>query len=367
MRKNNIVDICNNVNGACVAFGRFDGVHRGHRAVIDRLALEAQSCGLTPVLLLNADPGYCELLLSPEDETALILRRSNPGIAIYMLPAGVMSSMAPEAFIKDILVAECNAKKIVAGNNCKYGSGGEGGAGTLASLSHIYGFEAIIVNPLNDGAYINGTNVALAANTGNTAETEVLSINMALCDAKSMASCDAKSMASCEAKNMASYEAKSMASCEAINAGMIRNALAAADIARANWLLAGPYVIRGTVVPGNRLGRKSNMPTANIKTPPNKFLPAHGVYAVTVSSGGIERIGIMHIGRRPTVESTGNVTVEVHILEFTGDLYGHEIEASLHMFIRGTRKFNSLDEVKAQVDLDIVKTMDYFHSHGMII
>jgi len=135
-------------------------------------------------------------------------------------------------------------------------------------------------------------------------------------------------------------------------------------------------ILRGKVVRGDALGRRSNMPTANMEVRPGMRLPAYGVYAsVTrvcgagaddgVTNGAADGapkryIGLTHIGKRPSVDASGGVTIETHLLDFSGDLYDKTIETELRLYIRGTIKFNNLGEVKAQVDKDILTARGYF-------
>ena len=148
------------------------------------------------------------------------------------------------------------------------------------------------------------------------------------------------------------------------NAGQIRKALLDKDIALANRLLGHPYTLRGTVTRGKSLGRRVHMPTANLKAPDGVFIPAHGVYATVNRLNGVEYIGLTHIGRKPTVETSGKVTIETYLLDFDGDIYDRIIETELHLYIRETRKFNSLEALKKQVDKDIIAARKFFDSRS---
>ena len=146
------------------------------------------------------------------------------------------------------------------------------------------------------------------------------------------------------------------------DAAIIRKALLDKDIARANKLLGHPYTLRGTVTRGKSLGRSINMPTANLKIADGVFIPAHGVYATVTRLRGAEYIGLTHIGRNPTVDTSGIVTIETYLLDFDNDIYDQLIETELHLYIRETRKFSNLDELKKQVDIDIITTRKFFSS-----
>lgn len=171
-----------------------------------------------------------------------------------------------------------------------------------------------------------------------------------------------------------------------ISSSAIREGLASGDLTRANQLLGRPYSLVGTVVGGQRLGRTIGFPTANIELPPEKFLPRFGVYAVRVSvKHGWEKMkeesysyqpenpkslitgkasnlsfvnGVMNVGCRPTVDGL-QPTVEVHLLDWSGDFYGQTLSASLVEFLRPEQKFASLDALKTQIqaDCDIARSL----------
>ncbi|MEG4214723.1 bifunctional riboflavin kinase/FAD synthetase [Microcoleus sp. Pol14C6] len=171
-----------------------------------------------------------------------------------------------------------------------------------------------------------------------------------------------------------------------ISSSAIREGLTSGDLTRANQLLGRPYSLVGTVVGGQRLGRTIGFPTANIELPPEKFLPRFGVYAVRVSlKHGWEKMkeesssyqrenpkslipgtasnlsfvnGVMNVGCRPTVDGL-QPTVEVHLLDWSGDLYGQTLSASLVEFLRPEQKFTSLDALKTQIqaDCDIARSL----------
>jgi riboflavin kinase / FMN adenylyltransferase len=142
---------------------------------------------------------------------------------------------------------------------------------------------------------------------------------------------------------------------ERISSSRIRAALKEADLSTAEALLGRPYSLTGRVIQGQQLGRTLGFPTANLGLPPDKFLPRHGVYSVWVQ--GATAIpsqslpGVMNIGLRPTVNGL-NPTVEVHLLHWSGDLYGKTLQVFLHHPLRPEQKFASLDDLKAQIQQD---------------
>ena len=135
----------------------------------------------------------------------------------------------------------------------------------------------------------------------------------------------------------------------------IRKLLEAGDLESANRFLGHPHILSGTVIPGRQLGRTIGVPTANLALPALLVQPKFGVYACTTVIDGKTYRAVTNIGKRPTVEGT-NVTVEPWILDFEGDLYGKEISLSFHKFLRPEQKFDSLEDLKAQIRKDRSQT-----------
>jgi riboflavin kinase/FMN adenylyltransferase len=137
-----------------------------------------------------------------------------------------------------------------------------------------------------------------------------------------------------------------------ISSSAIRQALQEGEVQRAKHLLGRPYTLVGTVEQGQQLGRTLGFPTANLAVPPEKFLPCLGVYAVQVGlSNGEMHWGVMNLGNRPTVDGRQQ-TIEVHLLDWSGDLYGQQVVISLEQFLRSEQKFDSLDALKTQIEAD---------------
>ena len=137
-----------------------------------------------------------------------------------------------------------------------------------------------------------------------------------------------------------------------VSSSKVRRALEASDIELANKYLGYDYFIKGRVVSGQQIGRQIGFPTANLEVDPLKMLPADGVYAVELSVEGEEYKGVLNIGTRPTL-SAKNRSVEVHIINFDGNLYDKEIELRFQRFLRSEQKFPSLDHLKTQIQQDI--------------
>ncbi|MBD2304761.1 bifunctional riboflavin kinase/FAD synthetase [Chroococcidiopsis sp. FACHB-1243] len=313
----------NALTPTAVALGNFDGLHRGHQQVIQpvvkNLGVGSRESGvgnrefqpLTPcptVVTFNPHPqeffsGQSRQLLTPLPEK--VKQLSSWGIEqLVLLPFNrELAALSPEDFVEQILVQQLQAKTISIGQDFRFGKQRRGTATDLQAIAARFGIPVAILPNYN-----------------------------------------------CEG--------------ERISSSAIRQALTEGNVKRAELLLARPYTLQGKVVKGQQLGRTIGFPTANVELPKNKFLPRLGVYAVKVCLEG-ERLdcqscllplasGVMNLGYRPTVEGIG-LTVEVHLFDWSGDLYGKAIAVQLEEFIRPEKKFASLDELKAQIATDSAK------------
>lgn len=140
---------------------------------------------------------------------------------------------------------------------------------------------------------------------------------------------------------------------EVVSSTLIRDAVAAGDLVRASRLLGRDYALYGGVIHGRQLARTLNFPTANI-IPEAELLPPFGVYAVQVEIDGMKRAGIANLGVRPTVESGASApSLEVHVFDWSGDLYGQSLEVTLRDFIRPEQKFSSVADLQKQIEADV--------------
>jgi riboflavin kinase/FMN adenylyltransferase len=315
-----------------IALGNFDGVHRGHQSVIAPItvtepALVPESTVLpvqidAPVLAgagrgsgLNPDgfvqgtvpvatvvtfyphpheffTGQQRLFLTPVEEKAQYLQTI--GIQqLVLLPFNLaLANLSPEEFVEQILVNQLQARRISVGQDFHFGRQRSGTTADLQRIAARYGVP-VQVAPLN------------------------------------------------------------LAEGERISSSAIRQALDQGEVERANALLGRAYKLIGQVVAGQQLGRTIGFPTANLKLPEDKFLPRCGVYSIwaTAPAFSQQQPGVMNIGYRPTVDGQ-QLTVEVHLLEWSGDLYGQTLSVSLEAFLRPEQKFASLDDLKAQIQRD---------------
>jgi riboflavin kinase / FMN adenylyltransferase len=302
-----------------IALGNFDGVHRGHQKVIEPVTVatrvgspvlagavcsassDAGSLGqsatpIATVVTFYPHPqefftGQRRLLLTPIPEKAQYLQTI--GIEqLVLLPFNwALANLTPEEFVEQILVQRLQAKQVSVGQDFRFG---RKRAGTVTDLQEI------------------------AAQYGIPVEVASLHLHHG----------------------------------ERISSSAIRHALSQGELDRANELLGRAYTLVGEVVSGKQLGRTIGFPTANLKLPEDKFLPRCGVYSVWVKSAELgQQPGVMNIGYRPTVEGQ-QISVEVHLLDWSGDLYGQTLTVSLEQFLRPEQKFASLEELKAQIQRD---------------
>ena len=240
--------------------------------------------------------GVSRPLLTPVAEKAWQLARL--GIdQLVMLPFNqALAEMTPKDFVEEILIEGLKAQRISVGSDFHFGKGRSGNAQRLMEIAAKHGIPVIQV-PLK---YEKG---------------------------------------------------------DRISSSRIREALQSGQIDVATELLGRPYILTGKVVKGQQIGRTIGFPTANLQVPDNKFLPRTGVYSVQVLGAEEQKtndqplLGVMNIGQRPTVAGE-HLTIEVHVLNWSGDLYQKNLTVMLKGFIRPEQKFDSLDQLKAQIKQD---------------
>lgn len=289
------------VKNPVLTIGSFDGVHLGHVKIISRLKeIAAQNQGESVIFTFFPHP---RLVLFPQEHNLRLLTTLNEKIRLFER-AGIehliifpftksFAELSYTDFVRQILVEKLRIKSLVVGYDHKFGKNREGGYEMLQELSETYQFK------------LEKLDVLLMDN-----------IN--------------------------------------ISSTKIRNALQAGDVARANKYLGYPFTLHGKVVEGQKLGRKIQFPTANIEaSDPNKIIPGYGVYAVFVNVGNQKHMGMLNIGTRPTVnKNADHRSIEVHILQFDGNLYGHEIELEFIRKVREEQKFNSIETLRMQLEQD---------------
>lgn len=283
-----------------VALGNFDGIHLGHRQVI--LPVLNQHGTRPTVVTFSPHPrefftGQQLALLTPQEEKALLLELFGVDQLVLLPFNRELSDLSPSQFVEEILVRHLQATQVSVGEDFRFGCKRAGTAEELQAIAATYGISVTIVPLLT-------------------------------------------------------FQGKR------ISSSAIRDALLEGDVSTANRMLGRSYQLIGQVVQGQQLGRTIGFPTANLQVPQDKLIPRQGVYGVRVA--GLERsvLGVMNIGNRPTVNGT-HQTIEVHLLDWSGDLYGKKLSVELEEFIRPEQKFASLDELKAQIltDCETARTM----------
>ncbi|WP_439633383.1 bifunctional riboflavin kinase/FAD synthetase [Glycocaulis sp.] len=284
------------------ALGNFDGVHAGHRAVLDHARDLAARIGSVPVAavfsphprrLFRPDEPPFRLMNDAQRERALLAAGAQRVDTIRFDAA--LSAMTPEAFVRDILLGQLALDGVVTGADFCFGKGRAGNAETLKTLGAQYG---------------------IAVGIAPTLVAERLS-------------------------DRAKFSSSA-----------VRNALREGDVETAAELLGRPWAIEGEVAHGDKRGRTLGFPTANIALG-DYLRPKAGVYAVRAKMPDhVAPVGgVANIGKRPTVDGTEE-RLEVFFFDFSGDLYGKTLEVELIGFIREERRFDGLDALKNQIALD---------------
>ena len=270
--------------------GFFDGVHRGHRCLIEQMKTLAAKNGLE-TLIVTMDRHPREVIL--QDCTPLLLTTTEERLCLL-----------GDTGVNDIKVLHFDRQ--------------------MSSLS-AYDFMHRILRPLGVSMLLMGYDHHFGH--GDALPDDYLRWG-----------------AECGIQVVHAHELEG----EHISSTAIRALLAQGHVQEANKLLGHPYLLSGTVVSGQRLGRSIGFPTANISIPSEKLLPKKGVYAVRSDLG----LGMMDIGTRPTTKTGGTLSVEVHLFDFSGDLYGKSLMVEILGFIREERTFDSLGSLKGQLEQD---------------
>lgn len=280
--------------------GSFDGVHRGHQQIIKQLnALSGDSNSLEVLVTFNPHPKEVlspagdrsvELLTPLEEKLRLLEKLGLPLITVLPFTRE-FSKTGYREFVTNILIKKLKMKKMVIGHDHTFGRNREGHAEQLEELGKSADFSVTVIQPFFLGK-------------------------------------------------------------EIVSSSRIRQLLKSGEVEIANKLLGRKYSIQGIVEKGENRGTTLGFPTANIRpSSPNKLIPKKGVYAVEVELSGQRYRGMMNIGHRPTF-NFDPLTLEVHIFNFSGLIYGESIEVSCKKFIREEMKFRNPEELKSQIEKD---------------
>jgi riboflavin kinase / FMN adenylyltransferase len=288
-----------------LALGNFDGVHRGHRKILERLRRVAGERGAASVVM-TFDP-HPPRVVRPDKAPPLIMTKAQKLEALE--EAGVqgaaivrftreLSQWDPETFVRTVLVDWLRVSEVWVGANFLFGHDRSGNFSLLRSLGARYGFKAEKIDPVRYKDFV-------------------------------------------------------------VSSTRVRRLVSEARVDEASALLGHPYFIDGMVVHGDQRGRTIGFPTANLCTD-NELVPPYGVYATTAIIDGIVRPSITNIGTRPTVDTSGKMTIETHIFDFDRDLYGMKVRLAFVQRLRDERAFDSLDGLKSQIAADCTRARVLF-------
>jgi riboflavin kinase / FMN adenylyltransferase len=282
---------------SAVALGAFDGIHLGHRAILGTAValarqgkIRALACTFDRHPMEVLQPDRAPMPITTLEERLELIAGTGIDTTVVIPFTPAVASIEAKAFVQDVLIGTLEAREIVVGFNHRFGRGARGDARLLESLAAPLGFRAHIVPAL----MVDGV---------------------------------------------------------AVSSSEIRAALQRADLPNAERLLGRPYSIRGEVVRGAGRGRTLGFPTANVKTERPLGLPV-GVYVCRLLVGARQHLAVVNVGYRPTFGET-DLSVEAHVLDFAGDLYGQTVTLTFLRRLREERKFPSIDALKEQIALDV--------------
>ena len=289
--------------GLCGAIGNFDGVHKGHQALIAHARRAAKSAGLPLAVICFSphprqyfQPDHAPFLLMDSHTKARLLATQDVDIVIEIAFDAAVQTMSPETFVRDVLHTALDVRHLFAGGDFAFGKGRAGTVEFLQELGQALGIT------------VESVSLVSSAKEG------------------------------------------------VISSTAIRQALQKPDLALAESLLGRPHILSGLVMEGDKRGRQLNFPTANIELG-DCIAPAFGVYAVTAEleteKGEARQLaGVANIGKRPTVNDRG-ILAEAHLFDFAEDIYGQRLSLNLHSFIRPEQKFDGLEALTAQIARDV--------------
>ena len=294
---------------SAVTVGVFDGVHRGHRHLVAALLEEARRASLAAVAItFNPHPravlrpgAPIAYLTSLEERVELLQSLGLDAVGVLAFTSE-LAQLEPREFL-GLLVDELDMRLLLVGPDFAFGRNRAGTLEVSREIGEELGFRVEVASMLDEGG-------------------------------------------------------------EKVGSTAVRQALARGDVNRVAQLLGRPFSLRGPVIEGDKRGRELGFPTANIAIGLDHALPAYGIYVTRAYVRETAYEACTSIGVRPTFEGDEKPTVEAFILDFDGDVYGEELRIDLLERLRGEERFDSTDELVAQMHKDIEQTRRYFRSHG---
>lgn len=293
------ISLCKDVKNPVLTLGVFDGVHVGHQSIIEKLNNIAEECGgestlLTfephPRLVLNKE-AELQLLTTLEEKISLLEKYGLKNLILHPFTPE-FANLSSEDFVRKLLVDEIGIHTIVIGYDHQFGKNRTGNFELLEQLSGECSFELERLEEVKrDDFHVSSTH--------------------------------------------------------------IRKALLEGDLENAHKGLGRKYSLSGKVVHGDKIGRTLGFPTANLSVDPHKLIPANGVYVVRVKIRNQNYKGLLSIGTRPTITHSNEKRVEVFILDFHQEIYGEILQLEFEHFIRKDLKFNTIDDLVQQMNLDL--------------
>lgn len=287
------------LQGAWCTIGSFDGVHRGHQAIISSLVHAAHAAG-APAVVVTFHPHPAVLLrgittpfyITSPQERADLLAQLGVDYVITLPFDRAMASLGADEFMR-MLADHLGLAWLWVGHDFALGRGRSGDISALQAIGQQLGYQLQVIGPVQDGS-------------------------------------------------------------EVISSSQIRSLLLSGNVEAAAGLLGRPYFVQGNVISGQQRGRRIGIPTANLDLPGERLLPANGVYATRALINGQPWASVTNIGLRPTFENAPVLPrVEAHLMDFTGDLYNHEIKLEFIAHLRPEQTFPNVQELIAQIQKDI--------------
>jgi len=280
-----------------LALGNFDGLHRGHLKIVERVRRGAAEHGGTP-MAMTFDP-HPPRVVRPDKAPPLLmtlpqrldaLERAGMRAVAVVRFTRELSQWEPETFVRTVLVDWLRVSEVWVGANFLFGHDRSGNFSLLRTLGQRYGFRADKIDPVRYKEFV-------------------------------------------------------------VSSTRIRRLVAEGRVDEAGALLGHSYALAGTIVEGRRRGRELGFPTANLRTD-NELIPPHGVYATTLTVDGIVHAAITNIGVNPTFGDNGATTIETHVLHYNRELYGHRVQLGFVQRLRDERRFDDVDALRAQIEAD---------------